>query len=78
MTEQDLSNLRWMIRCNDQYKVGYLGPTVKRFGRVPECELLVEAGLAKCNDGLGWTAKNPRLGYFITAEGRAALGHSHS
>lgn len=69
LTERDQANLSWMIRCNDEYGCGYLGPTVKRFGRIQECETLVQSGLARCSDRASAKAR----GYFITSEGRAAL-----
>lgn len=71
----DLVNLRWMIRCNDEYQCGYLGPTVRRFGRLPELESLIAAGLATCNDRSMWSARKPPYGYWITDAGRRSVSN---
>lgn len=72
MTETDISNLKWMIRCNDD-GIGFLGPSVRRLGRLPELEHLTLAGLATCNDGTPWRPVKSRYGYWITDAGRLAV-----
>jgi hypothetical protein len=70
MTDRDYANLFWARKVNDESRIGLFGPTVRRFGPLPDCEALVRAGLLE--------RRAPffpyRLGgYWITAAGRRAL-----
>lgn len=74
LSEADRVNLGWMVRCNDEYRVGYLGPTVRRFGPLPECASLVEGGFARCVTHFCGRRETPKArGYWITVAGRTAL-----
>lgn len=73
MTETDISNLKWMIRCNDESGIGFLGPSVRRFGRLPELDHLTKDGLATCYDGSPWQPVKSKYGYWITEAGRLAV-----
>ena len=72
LTEDDLTGLRWAAACNDEFGIGFLGPTVRRHGPAPEYASLVALGLLQCETG---TVVRPATtcGYFITEAGRAAL-----
>jgi hypothetical protein len=72
LTEVDTTNLGWMVRCNDDHGIGFLGPSVRRFGRMPECENLIRNGHATCNDH----GSRRESGYWITPAGRALLSSS--
>lgn len=69
MTDQDLTNLRWMASCNDS-GVGFLGPTTKRFGAVMEVTPVVEKGWAQLRD---WEPTATANGYWLLPAGRKAL-----
>lgn len=73
MSGQDTANLRWSITCNGR-GIGYLGPTVKRFGPLPELAHLVRAGLLTCVRVKGVRSAD-RCGYFITERGRTLANH---
>lgn len=65
-----LVNLRWMQRLNDEDGIGYLGPSLTKFGPIEECEVAVSAGFARRDQ---WSIHRPRRGYWITDEGRVEL-----
>lgn len=69
LTENDVSVLRWSAHCNDEFGVGFLGPSVKKFGRLPECEAMIRDGYVTCNDDRDGDVR----GYWVTPAGRKAL-----
>lgn len=71
LTEQDLTNLRWMEKCNKK-RIGFLGPS-SRWGAMPELDNLVKAGLATFVIPHG---RGDKGGYWITDAGRQALATS--
>jgi hypothetical protein len=73
LTHETLVGLQWARRCNDEYGVGYLGPTVKRHGPLPEYAGAVTAGFLRCETDVFDSRRTEILGYFITPAGRQAL-----
>lgn len=75
MNSSKLSALRWSIDCNAR-GVGYLGPTVKRLGPLPELAAITAAGLLRCEEDLRVKGRRDadKCGYWITKAGRAVLG----
>ena len=73
LTEVEIIGLRWMRKLNE-YGIGYLGPTTRRGGQLPEYERLVATGLAKCV--VSNTAESS--GYWILGAGVNALAGSES
>lgn len=74
LEEDELTALRWSVRCNDEYGFGYLGPTVRKVGPLPVYGRLVEQGLLRCVTDARQGAIS---GYFITDAGRQALKDSN-
>lgn len=68
MTDRDRANLMWAVRCNNE-GIGFLGPSLKKYGPVQECEDLVRRGLLSAvREG-----SREEMGYWITDAGRAAI-----
>lgn len=70
LSDYQIGGLRWMIRCNDDYRCGFLGPSVKRGLDDGDYRELVRSGLARRVD---FMRRADRCGYFITPAGRVAL-----
>lgn len=73
LTQGQQADLHWMRMLNDEFGTSLYWPTVRKIGSVPECEELIQRGLAE-------RRAQPRdrveEGYWITDEGRTALRRS--
>jgi hypothetical protein len=63
--------LNWAADCNWR-GIGFLGPSVRRFGPIPEYEPYVAEGVVRVVQS-GESRNTKALGYWITDAGRAAL-----
>lgn len=74
LTISDITALRWSVSCNER-GVGYLGPTVKRHGPLPELTRITAEGLLRCEEDVRSFGRRDaeQCGYWITDAGRAAL-----
>ncbi len=76
LTDDELTCLRWCARLDRAPdRIGFLGPTVKRHGPVPEYASAVAKGLVRCVEPMApvYRGGAAPFGYWITAEGRRAL-----
>jgi hypothetical protein len=71
----EVTALRWSARCNDEFNIGFLGPTVKRHGPLPEMGSITRLGLVVCEEDAKVTGRRDpeKCGYWITDLGRSAL-----
>lgn len=72
LTKADETALRWALRCNEQ-GIGYLGPSVRKSGPLPEMAGLLKAGFLTLEHGQPRAKNDRERGYFITDLGRRAL-----
>lgn len=75
LTASDETCLRWARRCNED-GIGFLGPTVRKLGRIGEYESAVSKGLVRCVEPAFLRSHTPpmnELGYWLTEHGRNVL-----
>ena len=73
LSERERIDLRWMVRCNAD-NIGFLGPTIRKSGPLPELDGLVRKGLAEVRRPIIRSIMHG--GYWITVAGRRALEES--